>query len=171
MTEEEALKGAEDVMTPKTTTHQFIGHTIQLRPLPMSWAKKVSDAMGDVTKMCSEIAQAGLAEMAQGKMPSPTTEMTDIEIANSILKAVKVLCDFYNIEKTEEEIDDTVTYVEAEQFIKAQLEVSNKHDFLLRPLSATIAAIEILENLQDQVSLNSQSSHLSANLGDVTRSK
>ena len=98
----------------------------------------------------------------------------DANTIDTLMRVCSVLVTFYSL-KTDtggemdfQYIEDSATTKEVTNFIKAQLNVMEEHDFLLKPLSGIITMLDITtEQLIQMVSRNSESMQNSVNSGDV----
>lgn len=155
----------EKVLYPKLDSKEvtFLGRKIILSPLPASKSKEIrkyclptSKKLADIGVMAAQAKSAGKSEadvmLAGLEKASSSDEDLDVLMAESILNATWVLCQYYHIRvvkikdqdvtiETKEQLDDVCTFDEAKSFIESQLEVQGRNDFLLNPLSFIIDVI------------------------------
>lgn len=127
---DEIVKAAEEhVLIPElhTKTVVICKKTVDLRPLPISYAKKWSRKFRDVIKLSGSTNEADVQRWR---------EEADDMICDALCECVAMLKDFYEIpgKVTIEEVQEMMTINEVKGVVAAQAKLNEDDDFLLMPL-------------------------------------
>jgi len=152
-----------------TVTAEFCGESVELKPLPIKWAKKLSRTLQSVVSKFNEKNKLKAADFQKN---------ADIEIADSLRDCVVVLGEFYQLETiTPDEVESTMSLSEIKAIVMQQAKINEDDDFLLMPLQAIIgvlsAATTSARDVRDQASTTNYTQTLSGmqdslNDGDST---
>jgi hypothetical protein len=154
---EEIIEAEQKVLFPETHIDiiNFLGKDVQLRPLPISTSKKLHSTFKPIQKKMSDLNRRTQSAIVEKKgedgvltkeidyqklstlMKDEDVEM-DMEIAQSILECVFILCSFYKLGFSKEYIDEESSLPDANAFLEAQFKIQGENDFLLRPLAGTM---------------------------------
>lgn len=162
---EEIIEAEQKVLFPETHIDKinFLGKEIHLRPLPIAISKKLSATFMPAQKRINAINKRNSAAVIEKKDEKGNTVRevdsqklfsimkdedveVDMEIANSILDCVFVLCSFYKLGFSKEYIDEESSLPDANEFLEAQFRIQGENDFLLRPLAGTMNLLRMMGN-------------------------
>lgn len=140
---DEQRKNLSKVLFPDSHTDTFdvLGKTRTLRPLPIKYSRQVN-----------EVLSVFQAKLDQGLNSS---EVTDINLLDSLLSVVDKLCDFYKWEDIKEELDDgeVLQVTDLQRIVVNQVALQEANDFLLMPLRVLVGMMRHVEiemtNLQN----------------------
>jgi len=165
MTETEKNDAEDKVLHPKLHIKKvtFMGREITLEPLPITPQKILRQIVKGASKSLSKMSL--ISEEFVGKENSPEfrTKMQeimesdddlDLKIAEAVLDSVWELCKYYKIQvvkykeqdvniDTKEKLNDICSLVEAEKLVRAQLDLQDQNDFLLKPLVFIMMVLSI----------------------------
>lgn len=122
---QKADDAAEQVFLPKPNVVKFLGHRIELRPVPVAVAKDIRRMIDKLGKIMEEARENGnIAKFLE----------MDEEAAELYVSTVYRLLQFYKIDIARNEITERASIPELKTFIEMQQEVQTGEDFLFRPL-------------------------------------
>jgi len=130
MTDKEIQDGSDSVMHPELASVDvnFLGKTFAMRPLPISYAKKVN-------KICQPMMHKfAAASLLAEKDPEKAMQETDLdnESIDALLQSAQVLLDFYDLKSLAATMEDNASVSSLYGFVTAQLGLNESNDFLLR---------------------------------------
>jgi len=122
----------DKVLIPELHTKKAVlaGNEVELHPLPVANAKKISK---DITEVRELITSTINVENPENIPPD-----FDLKIMDALISAVRNIADFYKLGLSLEEISSKCSTSELLNFIEVQLEVNGENDFLLLPLRVII---------------------------------
>ncbi len=158
-TEEEIVSAVDQIQHPTSIEYTFasdaIKEPINITPLPVSYAKKVSLILRPVTERFQRAAD--LNEKGQEDKAAELLIGVDDEMTEKLLDVCDVLFKRYNVPMQRHEMEDAISMSDVQKFVQAQHEVSGGADFLLQPLQVIIGII-MLSQVGVKTSLNSLAS-------------
>lgn len=156
-TDSEREDAEREVLFPETAdrTHTLVlenpdggtplKYTIKLRALPILFARRVNKALGPFRNTMKKLVQDGAVPKSEDDL-----DLDDLTI-DSLLKATDTLREYYKLPYEMATIEERITLGDLVRFIKAQLEVSDKNDFLLNALRAIIGVSDLAEKATEEL--------------------
>lgn len=154
-------KAEERILFPegKVLKASLCGETVELRPLPIKWAKQLSARLSDVIKQFGEEDKKKLKAFQ---------EKADIEIVDALLDCMVIMAQFYELEDVEREsIEKVMSVTEVKALVLAQAQINEDDDFLLMPLQAIIGVLSQATSKAQEVRETGDSSLLEPNLSST----
>lgn len=157
----------EKVLYPELHTKEIkVGErVVQLRPLPLFYAKKLYNVTKKLADLMGRVAKAN----ESGNIDVAEFPDADMVIAETVVDAVDVLCAYYEFGWTKEEVEAKLTLEQAQVFVEAQLEVNKGSDFLLKPLSITMLVLRSGTKLNEDLLRVLRQSEASLSPGGFTQ--
>lgn len=145
MTDEEISQAADEVIDPELSAKEleFAGKKIKVRALPLFYAKKIYTILKPLQDEVTEYVK--VSGKKGEKAAFDEAPELDFMLAEALLDVCCVLADFYEIEKSKDELDVETSLGEMTRIVSAQLEANSKSDFLLRPLANIIKGLDFFE--------------------------
>jgi len=151
--EREKTEELEDqILFPTGRKVRFMGVEIEVRPMPIKYAKEVNMRMKPARKGLRSLLKLGLKVDSQGKLDLSSLAAAgdhldslydlDSKIADSLLEAAAALSKAYGYEWTIDQISENTSLPDLLHFLQVQMEVQSQEDFLLKPLQGVMALIE-----------------------------
>lgn len=155
-TKEEVAEAEEAVLFPDAHTepYEFAGQTFKLRALPIKRSREVAAVLKPFQKAMSDIS---VASQSQGKKQEVELPDFDSTAVNALLQTASIITEFYaarnddNKRLSPESLEDLASLDEIMSFIRAQLEVNGKSDFLLAPLKLIMKLADAVGNADEEI--------------------
>ncbi len=147
--EKEKIAAAEEkVLFPETHTidANFMEHKLKLRPLPISYARKINRLLSDLQDMLSTAAKS-----SDDKEVQKTLKHADIQAADGLMDSVIIILSFYKIDATRVMLEEKVSTQELVALAHLQTTINGSNDFLLQPLRTIIAIASASGEIMAQV--------------------
>lgn len=135
--EDVLIKAEQRVLFPteKGIQAEIVGHTVDLSPLPIFFAKQLSSKLQGIIEMSSS---------EDKKKQETWKNEASGAIADCFCECVLILCEYYEIEEVDlEAVQRTHSMAEIKSIVLAQAEVNETDDFLLAPLQAIIGVLSV----------------------------
>ena len=128
MSEEQkrAEEAADQLFMPNRHRCKFLGHTIDLRPVPIRVAKELRRLPENLAKVLAEPGEVTTSDAAI---------RADLVAVDLYIDTVYILLNYYKVPNvTREWLEENATLLELKGLIDIQNEVQGAEDFLLSPL-------------------------------------
>ena len=139
---QETIDKAQDrVLFPDGTTikAKICAEEVQLRPLPLKYAKILSKRLQVVVK--------GFQSRTQ-----EFQENADMEIADALRDCLLTMVEFYDLEGIDvETVEEQMTLPEIKALVSAQAQINEDDDFLLMPLQSIIGILSTAKEAAKRV--------------------
>jgi len=151
--QKEIDKAEDKVLNPGTHIKActFMDHEIDLRPLPISYTKRINNKLAKLQDTYAAAAREG-----SDAKTSEILKNFDVETMDGLISATSIILKFYNIDIPVSEIEEKSNTEELLMLARLQLAINGENDFLLQPLRTitviSLAASRAMAQLRNSLS-------------------
>lgn len=147
VTPENISELVDRIMVPEMATNKklvLFGHEVAGRALPNKYAKRLRKASKDFFAKLADVISVQrddkMSEDDRRKVIEKYPNL-DEEAADVLTECVRLVCEFYKVPHTIEDIEEQFSIHQLLDILNFQLELNRDDDFLLQPLRISLSVV------------------------------